>query len=199
MPREEAETLEEARFQRLRQFLAKLSAGEVPLDVQPELVQLLENCWDIFSGSAQEGMEAYKLVRMEEPWWNPPRLTFTIERHGGTVLGSTRADLQYWVVDLDFREAECQVSGYRQLYPRAAPVDVDPIADELVRLIIRSSQDERLQWSANGSVRVLSGKIFPAYSAPKQTLEGRRMRLSGAIWKRLAPNGWQLRGSWWHR
>lgn len=135
MPREEVETIEEARFQRLRQFLAKLTAGQVPSDVQPKLVQLLQNCWDMFTGSAQEGMDAYKLLRMEDPRWNPPLLSFMIERHGGMVLGSTRAEQQRWGVDLDSRVAECQAIGYRQLYPRQAPVDVKPIAEELTKLI----------------------------------------------------------------
>lgn len=192
--------MEETCFQQLRQFLMRLSAGPVPPDVQPELLQLLKSHWDMFSGSDQEGMEAYKLQRMEHPEWHPPVLTFTVERHGRTALGSTRADLQRWDVDLDRGVAECQVIGYRQVYPREAPVDVKPVADEMVRLIIGGSRDDRLQWSAGGRVRVLTGRIFPAsFEVPKQTLEGRRKRFVKAMEERLAPRGWQHRGSWWER
>lgn len=196
---EEMKTTAETRYQQLRQFLAKLSPGPVPSEVEPELVQLLEDCWDMFNGSTEGKMEAYKLQRMEDPRWHPPSLSFTVERHGGTALGSSRAELQRWVVDLDGRVAEYQTDGYRQLYPRAASVDVKPIADELVALILSGSQDERLRWSAGGNVRVLSGRIFPAISAVKRTLEGRKSRLTYAMQERLAPHGWQLRGSWWSR
>lgn len=191
--------MEETQYQRLRQLLAKLPTGPVPPKVQPELVQLLEDCWGMFRGSAEEGMEAYKLQRMKDPEWYSPSLGFTIERHGGAALGSSRAELQTWFVDLDRRVAECEVTGYRQLYPRAAGVDVKPIADELAKLIISGSQDERLQWSKGGHVRVLSGRIFPAELVPKQTLEGRKRRLVKAMEEHLAPHGWQLRGSWWER
>ncbi len=187
----------EAHFELLRQLLTKLSDGQVPLDKRPELVELLEDCWDMFSGSDQESMEAYKLERMDEPWWDPPLLKFIIERHGGTVLGSTRAERQCWNVDLDRRIAECNVIGYRQLHPKQAPVDVKPIAEELVKLIINGSQDDHLQWSKDCRVRILTERIFPPYSAPKRTLEGRRNRLSNAISGRLTQHGWQPRGSWW--
>jgi hypothetical protein len=37
-------------------------------------------------------MTGQKLLgRMEEVVWEPPILSFTVERHGGTVQGSSRA------------------------------------------------------------------------------------------------------------
>ena len=86
-------------------------------------------------------------------------------------------------------------AGYRQVCPREAPMDVNPIADELAKLIINGGKDERLQWSANGHVRVLTGKIILA--SFKQTLEGRRKRFMAALEQRLVPHGWTRRGSWW--
>jgi len=191
--------MDESLFERLRQFLATLPTGPVPPERQPELVQLLADCWDLFDGSDQEAMESYKLERMEAPYWNPPILTFTIERHGATVMGSTRAELQDWVIDLERKVADCQVIGHRQVSRRQAAVDVKPIADELVGLIISGSRDERLQWSTGGSIQVLSSRIFPWLSAPKQTVEGRRSRLCNAIEECLAPHGWHRLGSWWER
>ena len=182
---------------KLRQFLTKLPAGQVSSDERPRLVELLQDCWHMFRGSAETKMEAYKLERMKDPEWHPPSLAFVIERHGGIGLGSTRAEKQIWYVDLDSRQAECQVVGYRQLYPRDAVFDVQPVADELSKLVIGGSPDERLQWSAIGRVRILTGKIVPAQS--KQTLEGRRKRLLRAMEERLAPQGWSRRGSWWER
>ena len=48
-------------------------------------------------------MWASKLGRMEKVEWQPPYLTFSIERHGATVKGSTRAELQNWQVDTSHR------------------------------------------------------------------------------------------------
>ncbi len=191
--------MEEASFRRLIQFLKKLPHGRVPLDLRPELIQLLKKCWELFSGSTEKEMESDKLQRIEAPYWETPLLKFTIERHRGTVFGSTRAELQHWIVDLGRRSAECYERGYRQLYPRVSPVDVKPIADELVNLIISGSQDDRLQWSAGGRVRVLTGTILPVTSAVKRTLEGRRKRFLKAMEELLTPHGWKRRGSWWKR
>ena len=189
--------MEQRPLEELRQFLAKLSPGQVPLVDQPRLVQLLQNCWHMLSGSGEEGMGKSKVVRMEDPKWKPPLLMFTIERHGATALGSTRAALQDWIVDIHLGVAEYHVGGYRQLYPRAAAFDVRPVADELSNLVICGSQDERLQWSATGRVRILTGKILPGWS--KQTLEGQRKRFLRAMEERLAPHGWSRHGSWWEQ
>jgi hypothetical protein len=86
-------------MQQLLEYLSTMSPGEIA-DVG-QLDSLLAACWDQFDGGNAEGMEAYKLLgRMESISWNPPVLSFTIERHGGTVLGSTRADLQSWEVNV---------------------------------------------------------------------------------------------------
>ena len=151
----------------------------------------------LHNARARGDIDAYKLERMENPCWDPPNLSFTIERHGGMARGSTRAEIQHWNVDIERREVECQEIGYRQVIDRQAPVDVKPIADELSKLIMSSSSDERLKWSADGRVQVLSGKIFPADKASKQTVVGRRKRLLKALEELLAPHSWQRRGSWW--
>ena len=189
--------MEEEPLEELRQFLMKLPAGWVSPVEQPKLVELLQDCWHIFRGSAETRMAAGKLGRMKDPEWHPPSLAFEIERHGSAGLGSTRAERQIWYVDLDSLQAECQIIGWRQLYPRDAVFDVKPVADELSNLIICGSKDERLQWSAAGRVRILTGRILSARS--KQTLEGRRKRFLKAMEERLAPHGWRRRGSWWQR
>jgi hypothetical protein len=63
-----------------------------------DLDRLLAASWDEFTGDAG-GMEGDKLLgRIEDVTWQPPKFTFTIERHGGTLMGSTRAELQDWEV-----------------------------------------------------------------------------------------------------
>ncbi len=91
------------------------------------------------------------------------------------------------------------VKDYRQAGPRQSAVDVNPIASELTELIVNGHNDERLQCSTDGRVRILSGKIFAANSAKKQTLEGRKKRLVKAMEERLPQLGWLRKGSWWVR
>ena len=191
--------MENVEFQQLKQLLLNLPTGPVKSGVEEELVQLLASCWHMFSGSGEEGMEAYKLGRMEDSAWNPPEFLFTIERHGGAALGSIRAELQEWVIDMDRKEASCYTVGHRQIERRGPSVKVQPIAEEISKMIIGVSQDRRLRWSKNGHVRVLTGTIFPIYSAPKQTVEGRRRRFLRALEKLLIDQGWQCRGSWWYK
>ena len=48
----------------------------------------ISECWDLFGTSDDSSMEAYKLDgRTEGLSWNPPILSFDIERHGGVAKG----------------------------------------------------------------------------------------------------------------
>src|SRR5260370_36638499 len=92
----------------------------------------------------------------------PPVLSFQIERHGAMGVGSTRAELQHWRVDLDRKTAQCERNGsYRQALPRAEGVRIEPIARELADSIIAGSVDQRLKWQGDASERILRAKVFP--------------------------------------
>ena len=122
-------------------------------------------------------MAAIKLHgRTEEVVWEPPLLQFTIERHGGTVLGSSRADRHRWTLDLTAMTATYEQSGYRQLRPMSPRMNVREIAEELAQLMRCHRDDERLKWSEDGSVRVLIDLVIPARGVPRQTVTGRRKR-----------------------
>jgi hypothetical protein len=175
----------------LREFLDSGS------DDHAQLVRHLAACWSGFRGSSESAMDAHKLSRLEEPHWDPPRFTFTIERHGGTVYGSTRAQLQRWVVDLDARTAEAAEIGHRQLRPMSPRLDVKPIAAEIAELIVAGRHDDRLQWSVDRTkVRVLTGVFIPDVG-PKQTgtqstlREGSDAR-GGTLWMALRRR-WMVR------
>ena len=183
-------------YDELRQLLGRLPSGQIPEHEIPRVALLLRDCWRMVYGGADTKMGPSKLERMEDVQWSPPSLVFQIERHGGTVLGSTRGERQRWMVNLDTREAKCETAGYRQLYKRDTSFDVKPVAEELSNLIISKSQDKRLQWSASGRVRVLTGSILPGGHS-KQTLQGRRKRLFKAMEGHLSPHGWRRLGSWW--
>ena len=143
----------------LRQYLSGQKPG--PLKVTSEMEHLLAEVWDDLGGDGG-GMVGCKLIsRMEQVEWHPPALTFTIERHGGTVLGSTRAEMQHWTVDFDSRTATLERTSIRQLSPTASRVDIAPIAAEIAESIIGGLIDDRLRWLGDGRVRVEMSKIFP--------------------------------------
>jgi len=77
-------------MKQLLEYLVSIQAG--PISDTAQLETLLAACWDEFAGSEAEGMAGYKLHgRVDDVHWDSPVLTFVIERHGETVLGSTRA------------------------------------------------------------------------------------------------------------
>jgi len=169
--------------------LRKTSPGKIR-DAQ-QLSRLLADSWSALKVSNGR-MEGSKLVgRMEKVQWDPPELTFTIERHGSTVLGSSRAELQTWTVNIDRCKAVYEGSTYRQLQPREPALRVEPLAEEIRDLIVRNKEDQRLKWANQGEVRVKIGEIIPSGSAMKQTVQARRKRLRNALTKLLAQEGWQ--------
>jgi len=155
-----------------------------------ELVLLISNAWGELHGSSANAMATHKLSRIEKPTWAAPYLGFTIERHGGTVMGSTRAELEQWDVDLDARTAvPSERVGYRQLYPTAARLDVGQLAIEVAAAILAGADDPRLQWSSNkAAVRVLVSRVLP--DAAAQTMRGRARRFNVALQAELAKVDW---------
>jgi hypothetical protein len=172
----------------LKDYLDGLEPG--PVEDTTTLELLLADIRDDLGGD-HGGMAGQKLVgRMKQTEWNSPVLTFLIERHGGTVLGSTRAELQRWSVDLEHQTATCQRTGNRQLSPMAKRVDVGFIADEIADRIVVGEADDRLSWLGDGRVRVEVGRISVGGSGFKQTVQGRRKRLREALIDRLSTKGW---------
>jgi hypothetical protein len=60
------------------------------------------------------------------------------------VMGSSRATVYKWQVDLQSLTAEVIEQKRRQLYPMDKRLNVKPIAEELVKAIIGGIPDERL-------------------------------------------------------
>ena len=146
-------------MQELISYLESNQPG--PLSATREFQGLLAGCWDEFDGSGAEGMAAYKLIdRMEDLFYEPPVLRFIIERHGGTVLGSSRAARYAWEVDLEGKSASCELIGYRQLKPMRPRHKVGPIAEEIAPLITNRMDDPRLKWNGN-KVQIKIGEVIP--------------------------------------
>lgn len=58
---------------------------------------------------------------------------------------------------------------------------MQPVAEEFAHAILAGRQDERLKRDGKDHVRLLIGEAFPAGSAVKETLAGRRKRLRQAV------------------
>ena len=174
---------------RLLGYLEKLGTGKV-FNTE-ELAELLAPIWDEFDGSDESSMQSYKLHgRIEDASWVPPALSFTIERHGQTVLGSSRAELMSWELDLNTMKAVTHQAGFRQLKPRNKPVNTKSLADEISQLIIQGEKSKFLIWNADGTVVVRTGIVLPKDHLPKATVAGRRRRFRMALKEILRPEGW---------
>jgi hypothetical protein len=87
---------------------------------------------------------------------------FSIERHGQTVNGSSRATVYRWRVNLETGEAGIIGEKRRQLYAMDKRLDVKPIAQSLADAILTGKPDARIIINKDGSVRLKIGEIIPA-------------------------------------
>jgi hypothetical protein len=172
-------------------YMDSFNAG--PITETTKLTNLLETFWSEFAGSTSEGMTGNKLRnRIEDVNWNPPMLSFSIERHGATVLGSSRAEYQSWEINFEEKTASFQNIGYKQIIPKAPRMNLRPIAEEIAHMIMSYQEDSRLIWKNNGTVTVKIGKILPTGSAVKQTLAYRRKRFRKILEELLSNSGWNI-------
>ena len=173
----------------LSQCLASVPPGSIT--DTGKLIELLYKCWSEFEGSTEHRMSADKLGRMEDVKWQPPKLTFTIERHGAMTGGSSRAELQKWIVDIHEQRAHVGTTAYRQIYLHEKALRVEPLVERAVKAVgTLDSTDPCIKELPDGRVRVLVGKLVPADNVVKQTLAGRRKRFRKALEARLSEIGW---------
>lgn len=175
----------------LRRYLATVKPGRVH-DVDG-LRGILTGCWDQFSGSDATRMASWKIAREDgfiDVEWQPPRLTFTIIRHGAAVVGgSKRGERQLWTLDVDAMRASCSNIGYKLLTPNQPKLDTTTLAAELAPLVLSRARDPRLTINADGTVDVNIGELIPDVG-PKQTVQGRRKRFRLALCAMLAGHSW---------
>ncbi len=181
----------------LRQLISTLPPGDMTEETRiARIEELLAACWDELPGE-DGGMPGYKVVgRMEDVKWEPPRLSFSIERHGGTVMGSGYAELQSWIVDLE-RGSKTLENDWRRRWvggSRNGPLKVGPIAAEIADLVKSGKQDRRLKWKSPDEVRILIGEVI-ADDCPNQTLAGRRRRFKTLLKEALCQEQWVFTGT----
>jgi hypothetical protein len=172
---------QQSSMKELAEALASLTAGEVADDARGKIVSLLESCWSELSGAHQGGMASDKLYRAEELRWDPPVLSFVIERHGATVNGSSRAALQTWWIDPGKNVASFVETGYRRLTPRAARLDVKKVAASVCEAVLLGPgsdyslvQREIVIWNGVNEIDVWHGKLVSGSN--QQTITSRRKR-----------------------
>lgn len=174
----------------LKTFLAKLSAGQVNWANKNNLERLLAKEWDSFSSSDNGGMQSYKIInRTESLFWKPPILTFTIERHGSTVNGSTRGELQEWEIDISAWAASIISTRRRQVRPAAKRVNVKEFIPGIVNAILNGLEHSSLKWYPDRKVKVLISTIIPD-DGYKQTASSRRKKFREALETELSRHDW---------
>lgn len=181
-------------IEELKEYLSDRPAGQMDEDESGDLIGLLVNAWEELTliGYDDSKMDSKKLgeKKLEEPNWEPPVLSFKVERHGARVGGrSKRAEMQQWIIDLDEDTKRFHADGYRLLEPKAKRVYVKPIAEKLASAIINVSDDPDLKWMDDGSVWVLIGDIFPN-EGPSRTWQGRRRGFNEHLLPILEAAGW---------
>lgn len=185
---------------RLRDRLSAFVPGPIPDEDVGEVLAALGESWDHFEGSKETSMDSSKLHRAESLEWDPPILRFLIERHGRTVSGSTRADLQQWEVDVSAGIVELHSSGWRQVRPMGSRWNAKAArstAEEIANAIRADQNDPRLRWTKDRrKVLVLTSMAVP--QGPAETVRGRVRRLHTNLEQILGPTGWTRGNSYWY-
>jgi hypothetical protein len=163
------------------------SIKDGPVEGQ-DIEQLLNQAWDSLDGITETKLLAWKLNRMESLEKRDGMLYFDIERHGGTVNGSTRGVVYTWEVDVVHGTASIVRERNRQLYNADKRLDVTPIAQEIAQRIQEKQDHKYLRWNTEKtSCTILVGAAIPMTN--QRTTSGRRERLRAAINGLLRPVG----------
>jgi hypothetical protein len=180
-----------ASVEALKNFTSSLPAsGEMSAKQTDELIRHLAEAWDELAGTSDQKTFAAKLQRAKNLSWNPPLVTFTLERHGGTVQGSTRAELHHWEVNVEVGAARITSIGARQLHAPAKRMDIGRLARETAHRIISGANHPSLQWRAEGAhVVILIAELIPEENA--QTTASRRERFRAELDRLMKEAGWE--------
>jgi hypothetical protein len=173
----------------LRQYLATAPRGALTAEHASEVEALLANCWDQLDRPPHGGMREWKILgRTENMRWEPPILSFNIERHGAAALGSVYAAVQSWRIDVATASAVYGGDKKRLIRQKDAPLNAKLLAQEIAALIVEGKSDPRLKRLSDGRVRLDILAIIPETN--KQTTASRRQRFADAIDAALAPHRW---------
>jgi hypothetical protein len=186
------------------QYLQNLPGGPISAEKRDTVLNLLKDCWGEFTGSADTKMGSWKVVRDGGPvdlTWSPPVLSFTIDRHGSLVLGSTRAEKQHWDLDLEKRTAHAETAGHRQIHRPASPFSTKQmaaIADQVCSTVQEgpdSTSDYKIRgiviWTGSDQIDIRHGVLIPD-AGYQQTTSGRRKRFRAILESKMNAFGWKF-------
>ena len=169
------------------------------------VIGLVAEGWGELYGSGATRMGSWKIVRNEGPselTWDPPVLSFTIERHGGLVCGSSRAERERWYVDLKERTAQQASAGFKQIHPPAPAFtskESRARADEVCAAVREGPNSaspllarEIVAWKSENEVVVKGAALVPS-AQYKQTTSGRRKQFRRDLESKLQEIGWKRR------
>lgn len=172
----------------LHSFVKRLPTGEI--QDSGAVCSLLQDCWDLLEGSHDQNTSSTKIYRAESMSWTPPILSFVLERHGGTINGSSRADLHHWYVDVEQGTASIETGKYRQLRPASSRLDTNGLAKEVAERILNRLEHSTLEWNTEQDYVVIKiSEIIPT-NASAQTTTARRKRFNEALETIMVENGW---------
>ncbi|NHN38953.1 hypothetical protein G8764_16715 [Pseudomaricurvus alcaniphilus] len=170
-------------------LLSEMDPGVLAGENNSMALSGLKNTWDLIPGSEESSTTSDKLHRAEKLTWEPPILSFTLERHGGTVNGSSRAELHHWEIDTSNFRAKISKRGSRQLEPTAPRFYAKACAEKVANLILKGENHEYLTWKTEHEWVIINiGKVIPE-SFPRTT-SGRRKRFRDELGKIMVSKGW---------
>jgi len=124
--------------------------------------------------------------------WQPPFLTFKLERHGWTVNGSSRASLHTWKVDLENRSAQITKNGHRQLDKPDDPLNCKKLAMHIAGKIQDGIDCDDYVWSdGKNTVTLRLVSIIPL--TYQRTTSGRRIHFRQIMIDLMKELGWEFR------
>ncbi len=166
-----------------------LNESRISDDSRLKILELLETCWQFLKGSDEQSTFSSKIYRAEKLRWNPPILSFQLERHGATVNGSSRADLHSWEIDIDEGTAAIVKTGRHQLEKMASKMDVKAKAIEIAEEILNGRTHQAFSWDKDHDFVVITiSQIIP--ETIPQTTQGRRKRFRVNLEEILQNQGW---------
>ncbi|BFN37822.1 hypothetical protein [Fidelibacter multiformis] len=183
----------EKKLEALRKYLESLPSGKIEKGQDVFKVKhYISNCWDIFKYS--DGKNINSVINNKPIYnvvWNPPVIKFKIPEYYNN-RSTTRVDCEEWHLDLDTKIAKCYIGGYIQLLPKKPRLNVKPIAEELVPIIINRKEDPRIEWKKDGSVRIKLGEIITSDRQFNRTVQDRRKRFKAELNRLLEEQGWHM-------
>jgi hypothetical protein len=179
----------------LLSILARLKPGKLADEDVAAVLPKLTDVWDRIPGAIDARMAGRKLTaNRAKSWaWEPPVLSFSIVRHGGTVRGSKRGERQRWSVDVEEVCTVWRPDGFEQITPNAPKADFKRAVQAIADAASAGCDGKMLDgitWRGPDEFAVNMAKFLPPADS-KQTRAGRTRNLRRKLKPVLAGAGWE--------